>query len=151
MNGLSTSSTDKRRSRRPVAVIDASVVIAWLGNEKRPDPTDLRDRVLGGRVRAFASPMLRYEVFNAAGRRWGFSEDRLIRLSALLESYDIVEMSPSRPSLARWTARGLTAYDASYVALADDGGVPLITFDEQILELFDDAGRPGEIEPALLD
>jgi predicted nucleic acid-binding protein len=37
-------------------------------------------------------------------------------------------------SVARWTARGLTAYDASYVALAEEQAIRLITADQRIVE-----------------
>jgi predicted nucleic acid-binding protein len=42
---------------------------------------------------------------------------------------------PSLPGIARWTARGLTAYDACYVALAEERGVQLVTADELIISV----------------
>ncbi len=36
--------------------------------------------------------------------------------------------------VARWTAAGLTAYEAAYVALAKEMRVPLVTDDRLILE-----------------
>jgi predicted nucleic acid-binding protein len=35
----------------------------------------------------------------------------------------------------RWSARGLTAYDAAYVAAAEDSGVDLITGHAEIIEV----------------
>lgn len=38
-------------------------------------------------------------------------------------------------TVAAWVARGLTAHDAAYVALAEAGDVMLISGDDQILEV----------------
>jgi predicted nucleic acid-binding protein len=38
-------------------------------------------------------------------------------------------------TVAAWVARGLTAYDAAYVALAEARDVVLISDDDQILEV----------------
>ncbi len=35
-------------------------------------------------------------------------------------------------AIARWSGRGLTAYDASYVAVAEETGVPVIADDAEI-------------------
>ncbi|MDO8211340.1 hypothetical protein [Conexibacter sp. CPCC 206217] len=49
------------------------------------------------------------------------------------------------PDVARWTATGLTAYDVSYVVVAEASGAELITADGEIL-----AAAPG-IARALAD
>ena len=54
--------------------------------------------------------------------------------------FDVVE--PELKPIARWIGRGLTAYDASYVALAEQLGIPLITVDRAILEAAPRIGRP---------
>jgi predicted nucleic acid-binding protein len=42
-------------------------------------------------------------------------------------------MEPELTRVARWTARGLTAYDAAYVALADREAIRLVTDDDLIV------------------
>lgn len=44
-------------------------------------------------------------------------------------------IDPELSRIARWTARGLTAYDATYVALAEERGIRLVTGDPQVLTL----------------
>ena len=99
---------------------------------------------MGGALRAefeagelvIAVPALVFlELLNVAGRelRWGVDEltdlaDRLQR-----SGFDVLE--PDLARVATWVARGLTAYDASYVALAEQLEVPLTTGNRLILEL----------------
>lgn len=70
-----------------------------------------------------------------AGRQWRWSEERLFDLVDRLERTRFDVLEPSLDRVALWTARGLTAYDATYVALAEERAVPLITADRQILTL----------------
>ncbi len=44
--------------------------------------------------------------------------------------------------MATWVARGLTAYDAAYVALAEERDLALVTDDETIIELAPEISRP---------
>ena len=56
--------------------------------------------------------------------------------------FDVLEVDLAR--VATWVARGLTAYDASYVALAEQLEVPLATGDRLILELAPRIAVPPE-------
>ena len=75
------------------------------------------------------------EVLNVAGRRWQLRADALERLAASLTSLSFLVRQPPLGSIARWTARGLTAYDACYVALAEERRTVVITADERILSV----------------
>jgi predicted nucleic acid-binding protein len=82
------------------------------------------------------------EVINVAARRWSWAEPALLELATALEElgFDIAE--PGLRPVAAWTARGLTAYDAAYVALAEQRGVGLVTDDRHVLEVAPDLARP---------
>jgi predicted nucleic acid-binding protein len=49
---------------------------------------------------------------------------------------------PDWTQVASWVARGLTAYDAVYVALAEGHRVPLITDDATIIAMAPDIAVP---------
>jgi predicted nucleic acid-binding protein len=82
------------------------------------------------------------EVVNIAGRRWLWEESQLLELAGALDDlgFDIAE--PELRSVAAWTARGLSAYDSAYVALAEERGLQLMTDDQQILEIAGALARP---------
>lgn len=42
---------------------------------------------------------------------------------------------PDVAAVARWAARGLTAYDAAYVAVAERAAVRLVTDDDEIVRV----------------
>lgn len=75
------------------------------------------------------------ELLNVAGRRWGWDADALAQLATALEDlgFDVAEAELA--AIAEWTSRGLTAYDASYVALAESRGLRLVTDDDRILSV----------------
>ena len=52
-------------------------------------------------------------------------------------------LEPDLARVAHWTARGLTAYDAAYVAVAEANNVALVTDDDLIV------ATAGEIATAL--
>ena len=54
--------------------------------------------------------------------------ERLLRLRFTVLQPDLV-------GVARWTARGLTAYDACYVALAEERRTAVVTADRQMLSI----------------
>jgi predicted nucleic acid-binding protein len=53
---------------------------------------------------------------------------------------DVVE--PALASVVEWVDRGLTAYDAVYVSLAEERGIPLVTDDRTILEIARRVAQP---------
>lgn len=119
-------------------VLDASVVLKWFRaeGERHLDPArSLRARFEAGRLAVLAPPLLRLEIVNVAGRRWQWGESALVELAVALDELGFEFEEPELPRVAAWTARGLTAYDAAYVALAETRATPLITDDDLVVAL----------------
>lgn len=119
-------------------VLDASVVLKWFhskGEENIEAARRLRERFEAGELRALAPPLLWLEVVNVAARRWDWGEDRLEQLATSLPELGFELLEPELSDIARWSASGLTAYDASYVAVAERAGVELITDDAEIVRV----------------
>jgi predicted nucleic acid-binding protein len=117
-------------------VLDASVVLKWFhtdGERHVEQARRLRAEFEAGKLRVLAPGLLWLELLNVAGRSWGWSERQLDALATRLPDLGFEVQEPQLPAVARWVARGLTAYDAAYLAVADDAGVRLITDDEEIV------------------
>jgi predicted nucleic acid-binding protein len=116
--------------------LDASIVLKWF------DATEaghagaaraLRSAYEAGRLKVFAPRLLLLEVLNVIGRRWRWEASALAAAATALGALRIELTDPRLDDVARWTARGLTAYDAAYVAVAEAAGVELVTDDAEIL------------------
>jgi predicted nucleic acid-binding protein len=120
------------------AVLDASVVLKWFrdeGERNTDAARSLRRAFEAGNLVVFAPPLLWLEIVNVAGRRWHWAEEPLVELVAALDDLGFDLREPALDRVARWTARGLTAYDAAYVALAEQESIPLVTDDDLILSV----------------
>jgi predicted nucleic acid-binding protein len=129
-------------------VLDASVVLKWFRTEgeRHLDPArSLRAMFEAGQLAVLAPPLLRLEIVNVAGRRWQWDESELVDLAVALDELGFEFEEPDLPRVATWTARGLTAYDAAYVALAEARATPLITDDDLVVAV------AGDIANALSD
>lgn len=127
-------------------VLDASVVLKWFrdeGERHSVEARSLRVAFEAGQLLVVVPPLLRLEIVNVVGRRWGWAEPALIELATALDTLGFEFKEPELSSVSRWTARGLTAYDATYVALAELEAIKLITDDKLIL------GVASEIAVAL--
>jgi predicted nucleic acid-binding protein len=123
------------------AVLDASVVMKWFradGERHLAAARSLRAAYEAGELVVFAPPLLQLEIVNVAGRRWGWAENSLVALAEALVELGFEAVEPDLARVAHWTARGLTAYDSAYVAVAESTGAPLVTDDELVLSV---AGR----------
>lgn len=79
-----------------------------------------------------------------AGRQLRWAAETLDEFADQLDRtrFDVIE--PELKPVARWVGRGLTAFDASYVALAEQLDIPLITVDRTILKMAPRVSRaPG--------
>ena len=127
-------------------VLDASVVLKWFraDGERHLGPArSLRATFEAGHLTVFAPLLLNLEIVNVAGRRWHWSESALAELAAALAELGFEWIEPDLPRVAYWTARGLTAYDAAYVVVAEAGAMRLVTDDDRIVAV------AGEVATAL--
>jgi predicted nucleic acid-binding protein len=133
-------------------VLDASVLLKWLradDEQQRSAALRLEARFRSGELAVAVPPLLFIEVLNVAGRRWHLRSDALERLAARLISLSFQVRQPPLGSIARWTAQGLTAYDACYVALAEERGTVVVTADERMLTIAGAFARSLAVEEEL--
>lgn len=126
-------------------VLDASVVVKWFAPQAEAGSTearDLREQYRRGDLLVTVPTLLFLELLNVAGHRWSWSEESLVELALTLDELEFEILEPDLAGVATWTARGLTAYDAAYVALAESQDLALVTDDDQILELAGAVARP---------
>jgi predicted nucleic acid-binding protein len=126
-------------------VLDASVVLKWFraeGERHREEALVLRRFFEGGELTVFAPPLLGLEVVNIAARRWKWSARQLDDLAVQLPALGFVMLEADLAGVARWAGKGLSAYDAVYVAVAEAAGVQLITDDAGILDVAADLAMP---------
>jgi predicted nucleic acid-binding protein len=117
-------------------VLDASVVLKWFhtaGEPRAERAQRLRARYASGEFRVLGPPLLWLELLNVAARRWRWEADRLQGLVAVLPRLGFELVEPDLAATARWCGRGLTAYDAAYVAVAEEAGAKLVTDDAEIV------------------
>jgi predicted nucleic acid-binding protein len=127
------------------AVLDASVVLKWFrasGEHNVEAARTVRTDFEAGRTLAFAPPLLFLEILNIAGCRWRLPAAQLERLASTLPGLGFQLVDPDIPLVARWIVHGLTAYDAAYVAVAEQTGAQLITDDREILRVAPNLSRP---------
>lgn len=126
-------------------VLDASVVIKWLKTEAEQQlaaAQALERRFRRGELFVTVPVLLFLEIINIAARRWQWEAERLTQLAAVLGQFGFTVQEPDLARIAAWTSQGLTAYDATYVALAEERGVTLITADARILAVASAIARP---------
>ncbi len=131
-----------------VLVVDASVVVKWFVLEEYSDEAGLLKRAYVEGLVDLASPsLLLYEVLNALKYSAAFGEDELKRIARVLEDYQFT-LYPLQGELAQKTVeiamrKGVTIYDASYVALAHMLDTVLYTADEKLIGKI---GDPNTVE-----
>jgi predicted nucleic acid-binding protein len=125
-------------------VLDASVVVRWFRTPAEPTGTALRSEFESGRIAVTIPGLVFLELLNVAGRQWRWRKEKLLEFAEELDRTKFEVLDPAHGRIADWVARGLTAYDASYVALAEQLGIPLVTLDRTILDVASRIARtPG--------
>ena len=118
------------------AVLDASVVAKWFrtADERHTaQALSLRAAFGGGEIGVVAPSLLPLELINVAGRKWHWACGQLEALARGLEELGFEIVEPDLRRVARWTSEGLTAYDAAYVAVAEEREIDLVTDDDRLL------------------
>lgn len=125
-------------------VLDGTVVLKWFergATTQVAEARALRSRFEAGELMVTVPRLLFLEVLNVAGRQWRWSEAALAGLASQLEDYQFQVVEPELAGVAAWVSRGLSAYDATYVALAEARAIPLITDDREVLRIAPELAR----------
>jgi len=120
-------------------VVDASVVVKWFVEEEySKEALMLRDSYVDGAVDLIAPSLLCFEVVNALKYSGAFGEDELKEVLRALDDYQItlfdLEGGYGEKAIEIAMRKGVTMYDAAYVALALLQDATLYTADENLLE-----------------
>jgi len=125
--------------------LDSSVILKWFTafeEEHQDRARAFQAAFADGRLRVIAPRLLMLELLNAAARGWRWSAEQLAELAEDLAELRFELVDPPLVDVARWAARGLSAYDAAFVAVAEAAGVELVTADRQIVQLAPAVARP---------
>lgn len=95
----------------------------------------LRSAYDAGELLVMIPSLFYLELLDSAARRWHWSSAELADLVAVLIGLGFQASEPSLYNIVRWQMAGLTAYDACYLALAEEHGTFLVTADEQLLRV----------------
>ena len=125
-------------------VLDASVLGRWIFQPNDAVARALRAEYEAGELTIAVPSLVFLELLNVAGRQLRWAADELTELADRIQKSGFDVLEPDLARVAIWVARGLTAYDASYVALAEQMDVPLATGDRLILELAPRLAVPPE-------
>jgi len=125
---------------RPV-VIDASVALKWVAPHEagHQQAITIQQDAAASRLELLAPTILGLEMLNVTGRRWRWDAADVEDLGAEIADLGISWSEPDLFRVGGWVGRGLTAYDAAYVVVAEQHDTQLVTADQQILGLFDRA------------
>ncbi|PYP30420.1 MAG: hypothetical protein DMD49_10570 [Gemmatimonadetes bacterium] len=125
-------------------VLDASVLGRWIFQPNDAVAGALRVEFEAGELTIAVPALVFLELLNVAGRQLRWAVDELTELADRIQKSGFDVLEPDLALVATWVARGLTAYDASYVALAEQLDMPLATGDRLILELAPRLAVPPE-------
>lgn len=117
------------------AVVDASVVVKWFRPEEegKDEALALWRQHRSGELALLAPHLLPLELLNSVGRRWKWAAGDLTEAATTIDDLAIHFVEPDLVSVAAWVGRGLSAYDAAYVAVAEQERAPLVTADQRLL------------------
>jgi predicted nucleic acid-binding protein len=129
-------------------VLDASLALRWFLEDPVDEYAHQVRRLLMDGSRALVPVIWNLEMVNTLvgaerkGKITAAVDDRLADIEDLLASYidTQIEVISARSTLNAARTFGLTAYDASYLVLAQTEKLPLATLDAQLLKASERAG-----------
>lgn len=118
-------------------VLDAGLLLQWFtaASGSRGEARALRREYESGALSVVMPRVALGEMLDAVARATDWDAERLANAADALESLGLDILDPSPSELARWMARGMSATEASYAALASGEGLPLVTDDERMLRM----------------
>ena len=119
-------------------VVDASVItklFAPTAERHHEQALAVLESCEQGTLALVAPELIYLEVLNTAARKWLLEEPALQALSQALVELEIDTRAVDLERVGAWSALGLTAYDAAYVAVAEAERLPLCTDDADIVRL----------------
>jgi predicted nucleic acid-binding protein len=120
------------------AVLDASVILKWYtrsDEELLGEARELRRRHEQADLAVVVPAILFLEILDVAGRRWLWDEAALLDLADELKALQVDVVATDLTAIATWISRGLSSYDAAYVALAETLEIPLVTDDARVASI----------------
>jgi predicted nucleic acid-binding protein len=81
-------------------------------------------------------------VLDIAARKWQFTDAMLEVLARSLVDMGIDVRPVDIHRVASWSGQGLSAYDAAYVAVAEELGAPFLTDDAELIDVATDVALP---------
>ena len=124
----------------PRYVVDTSIVVKWyskIGEEDAEKADRLINDHIKGECLLVSSPLVLYELSNALRFNPNLNKEDVVRaikgfLGLEIELLDFEEVFEETLEIA--FQKGITAYDAVYVALSRIHQIPLITADYRLFE-----------------
>lgn len=121
-------------------VVDASVALKWyLGDEEHGQKAlGLLDKYISDELVILAPSLLEYELINGliiARKRGRIKEENILKaidgfMNLEIELKNMLHLYPKMLEFCKTYNR--SAYDASYLSVADEDGIDLITSDQSL-------------------
>ena len=117
-------------------VLDTSVAVGWFFTDEplREQALSVRANLRDAPQRYVVPPLFHSKLLHVLARKSGRNEQfvtNALRLVLRLGIRTLVLPEPALLRAAYWTCRGLSGYDATYLALAEDIDGRWLTADEQ--------------------